>query len=96
MLTRKDNGEGSGLTSARSVLEVIVCSVADAIEAEQGGAKRLEIIRDFARGGMTPDLEFVRQVMNAVSLPVRVMLRESEDYRVTDKREIEQLCVCAQ
>jgi copper homeostasis protein len=83
------------LTSAQVVLEVIVCSIADAIEAEQGGAKRLEIIRDFARGGMTPDLEFVREVMNAVSVPVRVMLRESEDYCVTDKREIEQLCASA-
>lgn len=77
------------------MLEVIVCSVADAIEAEQGGAKRLEIVRDFAHGGMTPDLEFVREVMNAVSVPVRVMLRESEDYRVTDEREIEQLCAGA-
>lgn len=83
------------MTSAQVVLEVIVCSVADAIEAERGGAKRLEIIRDFARGGMTPDLEFVREVMNAVTVPVRVMLRESEDYSVTDEREIEQLCVCA-
>jgi len=83
------------LTSGDLVLEVIVCSVADAIEAEQGGAKRLEIIRDFARGGMTPDREFVREVMNAVSVPVRVMLRESEDYRVTNEHEIEQLCACA-
>jgi copper homeostasis protein len=83
------------LTSADLVLEVIVCSVADAIEAEQGGAKRLEIIRDFARGGMTPELEFVREVMKAVSVPVRVMLRESEAYSVTDEREIEQLCARA-
>jgi copper homeostasis protein len=83
------------LTSAQVVLEVIVCSIADAIEAEQGGAKRLEIIRDFARGGMTPDLVFVREVINAVSVPVRVMLRESEDYSVTDERELEQLCACA-
>jgi copper homeostasis protein len=83
------------LTSAQLVLEVIVCSVADAIEAEQGGAKRLEIIRDFAFGGMTPELEFVREVKKAVSVPVRVMLRESEHYSVTDEREIEQLCACA-
>ena len=83
------------MISAELVLEVIVCSVADAIEAEQGGAKRLEIIRDFARGGMTPDPEFVREVMNAVSVPVRVMLRESEDYCVTNEREIKQLCACA-
>lgn len=83
------------MTSPQVVLEVIVCSVADAIEAEHGGAKRLEIIRDLARGGMTPELELVREVMNAVSVPVRVMLRESEDYSVIDEHEIEQLCGCA-
>jgi len=79
-----------------AVLEVIVCSVADAIEAEKGGANRLEIIRDFAHGGMTPPSELVRDVLAAVSLPVRVMLRERESYRVVDELEIEQLCTCAQ
>ena len=78
-----------------AVLEVIVCSVADAIEAEKGGAHRLEIIRDFAHGGMTPPTELVRDVLAAVSVPVRVMLREEESYRVVDEREIEQLCTCA-
>jgi copper homeostasis protein len=78
--------------NSEPVLEVIVCSVADAIEAEKGGAKRLEIISDFARGGMTPSVELVRDVLAAVSLPVRVMLRESENYRVTDEPEIERLC----
>ena len=35
-------------------LEVIACSVADAIEAEKGGADRLEVISHFERGGLTP------------------------------------------
>jgi copper homeostasis protein len=41
------------------LIEVIACSVADAIEAERGGAGRLEIVTDFSRGGLTPPVELV-------------------------------------
>ncbi len=77
------------------VLEVIACSVADAIEAERGGADRLEVISHFAAGGLTPPLELVREVRAAVSLPLRVMLRESSGYEVNDEAEIERLCALA-
>ena len=53
------------------LLEVIACSVADAVEAEKGGAKRLEIVRDLGRGGLTPPLELVAQIKHAVDLPLR-------------------------
>jgi copper homeostasis protein len=74
------------------VLEVIVSSVSDAIEAQRGGAGRLEIIRDFSRGGLTPPLELVQDILDAVTLPVRVMLREEDGYEVQSKAEIERLC----
>lgn len=77
------------------ILEVIACSVADAIEAERGGASRLEIIRDFERGGLTPPLELVRDIVAAVSVPVRVMLRESDGYTIAGENEIERLCKSA-
>jgi len=76
------------------VLEIIACSVSDAIEAQRGGAGRLEIIRDFHRGGLTPSLDLVRDILDAVSLPVRVMLREHESYEV-DEDEIKELCATA-
>jgi copper homeostasis protein len=84
------------VSDSEPILEVIVCSVDDAIEAEKGGAKRLEIIRDFARGGMTPNLETVSDVIDAVSVPVRVMLRESDHHGVCEENHIEQLCAHAQ
>ena len=77
------------------MLEVIACSVADAVEAERGGANRLEIIRDFERGGLTPPFELVRDIVAAVSLPVRVMLRESDGYTVAGEGEVERLCQAA-
>jgi copper homeostasis protein len=63
-------------------LEVIACSVDDALAAEGGGARRIELISRFDLGGLTPPLELVRQVVKRVSIPVRVMLRESENFDV--------------
>lgn len=82
-------------TSREPVLEVIACSVSDAIEAQLGGAGRLEIIRDFQRGGLTPPLELVQNILNAVTLPVRVMLRESDSYEIAGEAEREKLCSVA-
>ena len=59
------------------MLEVIACSVTDAIAAAQGGAHRIELISRFDIGGLTPSLGLVRDVIRAVKIPVRVMLRES-------------------
>lgn len=78
-----------------NLLEVIVCSVADAVEAEKGGAKRLEIVRDLKRGGLTPSYELVAQIRETVDLPIRVMLRETERFEA-DGDEIESLRVAAE
>ncbi len=62
------------------LLEVVVCSVSDAIEAERGGAHRLEVISHFEVGGLTPEPGLVREIRAAGSLPLRVMLRETADF----------------
>src|SRR5512132_1383579 len=72
-------------------LEVIACSVSDAVEAQSGGAGRLEIVRDLASGGLTPPLELVQEILAAVTLPVRVMLREGNSYEVSGHIERERL-----
>ncbi|MDQ3686793.1 MAG: hypothetical protein M3430_14525 [Acidobacteriota bacterium] len=77
------------------LLEVIACSVADAVEAERGGAGRLEVIGNFEIGGLTPPFDLVRDVLAAVRIPVRVMLRESEGYTVTEAGESRRLCAAA-
>lgn len=78
------------------VLEVIVCSVSEAIEAERGGANRLEVVRDLSRGGLTPSWEVVREIKAAVGLPLRVMLRESVGYETSGEDEIRKLCTAAE
>ncbi len=77
------------------MLEVIACSVADAVAAERGGADRLELVRDLEVGGLTPPLELVSEVLSAVRIPVRVMLREEESFFIRDEKKIERLCVVA-
>lgn len=77
------------------MFEVIACSVTDAVAAEQGGADRLELIADFAVGGLTPPFALVREVISAVKIPVRVMLREAENFNVTDEAEKQRLCEAA-
>ena len=84
-----------GTTRRPPVLEVIACSVSDAIEAQRGGAGRLEIIRDLQSGGLTPPLELVEDILEVVTLPVRVMLRESESYEVVGQVEKEKLYAAA-
>ena len=74
-----------------TVLEVIACTVQDAIEAERGGATRLEVISHFDLGGLTPSLELVREIRDKTPLPMRVMLRESTGYAAKDKAEVQVL-----
>lgn len=77
------------------LLEVIACSVEDAVAAEAGGADRLEVISHYEVGGLTPQLEMVKEIAARVSIPLRVMVRESEPFEIQDEREIERLCEAA-
>ena len=77
------------------MIEIIATTIEDALAAEKGGADRIELISHFEVGGLTPTLEIVRAVTSAVKIPVRVMLRESENFQVTDANERQRLCSLA-
>jgi copper homeostasis protein len=79
-----------------AILEVIVCSVTDAVEAQKGGAARLEVVRELDRGGLTPSIEMVRAIKRAVDLPLRVMLRESDGYGTIGETEVRKLYEAAE
>ncbi|QDU57365.1 copper homeostasis protein CutC [Aeoliella mucimassa] len=59
----------------RVQLEVCVGSLADATAAASAGANRLELCSALELGGLTPSLALIEQVIDAVDLPVVVMLR---------------------
>ena len=64
--------------------EVIVFNAHEAIQAEKGGATQLELVRDLELGGLTPSIQVVKEVVNAVEIPVHVMVRTSNVYEHTD------------
>jgi copper homeostasis protein len=61
--------------SRRVLLEVPVASVQDALDAQEGGADRLELNAALSLGGLTPSLGTLIEVKAAVALPVFVMIR---------------------
>jgi copper homeostasis protein len=63
-----------------ALLEVIAVSLEDARAAEDGGAGRLEVVRDLDRGGLTPDLALVEAMLARVRIPIRVMIRDEEPF----------------
>ena len=62
------------------LLEVIVQTLADARAAAEGGADRLEVVRDIRAGGLTPPISLVEAIAATVALPLRVMVRENAGY----------------
>lgn len=70
---------------------MIVTSLHEAIEAELGGADRLELVSSLENGGLTPSLETVRSVVGRVSIPVRAMLRENASMSIGGAAEINTL-----
>jgi len=69
-------------------LEVIVTNLDEAMEAERGGADRLELVRSLEVGGLTPHADLVEEVTRTVSIPVRVMLRENAGMAVESQNEL--------
>lgn len=76
-------------------LEIIAGSVEDAIAAERGGATRIELCVALDQDGLTPPLPLVREVVAAVRIPVRVMLRRRNDFLIQDEADLQWHCETA-
>jgi copper homeostasis protein len=61
------------------------------MEAYRGGATRLEVTVRLDQAGLTPPLELVRQIIENVPLPIRVMLRDRPDFSTGGIEELASL-----
>ncbi len=72
-------------------LEIIALNATDALAAEQAGADRIELVSAMEVGGLSPELDVVQAVVEAVNIPVNVMVRLTSDSFVYDHAQFEQL-----
>lgn len=71
--------------------EACVVSLSQALKAQQSGADRIEICSRLETGGMTPDVNLVLELYNQLTIPIRVMIRETEHGFEADDRVIERM-----
>jgi copper homeostasis protein len=70
--------------SVRPILEIICCSLQDALAARDGGADRLEICARLDLQGLTPAFDLVAQIAAQVAVPARVMIRTNDRFTASD------------
>ena len=57
-------------------LEACVETLEEAILAERNGANRLELCSRLDLDGLTPNLNLTKKIMEKISIPIKVMIRE--------------------
>ncbi len=79
-------------------LEICASNYHSAVNAQKAGAHRIELCSELALGGITPSYGLIKQVMEAIKIPVFVLIRpRSGNFNYTNdefdimKRDI-QLC----
>ncbi len=70
-------------------IEVVASSVKSCVNAERGGATRIELCSALATAGVTPSTGLLLAVKKHISLPVYVMIRPREGDFHYDKEEME-------
>ena len=71
------------------ILEVCVDSVESAVNAELGGADRIELCGDLIVGGTTPSIALYEKIREKIKIPIHVLLRPRFGDFLYNEAEIE-------
>ena len=86
MQSRREGIKFFSNRKVKIVIEIIATTVEDALEIEAGGADRIELISAASEGGLTPSYGLIKAVIEAVSIPVNVIIRpHSKHFVYTDE-----------
>jgi copper homeostasis protein len=77
-------------------LEVIATTLEEALEAQAGGALSIEVIEDLSVGGITPSMNIVRAIRDAVTIDMNVMVRPHARSFVYSAQDVELIAAQAQ
>lgn len=72
-------------------LECCCTDAAEAIEAQAGGAGRVELCEDLPCGGVTPSRSNIEATLRVVNIPVNVLIRARGGDFVYDEAEIQEM-----
>lgn len=73
------------------MLEVIATCLEDVKRIESAGGKRIELISSYTEGGLTPSYAFIKKAVEAVSIPIHVMIRPHAKSFTYTEEEIEMM-----
>ncbi len=72
-------------------LEISVCNKEEAIIAERGGADRLELAIMSEKGGLTPTMHQISEVLSVTSLPSYILIRPRLDSYNLSEQEFKEV-----
>lgn len=70
------------------LIEACVDTIAGALAAQQGGAKRVELCADLIVGGTTPSAGTIQLAVSQLAIPIHVMIRPRADDFVYDEYDL--------
>lgn len=66
-------------------IEICAANIGSAVNAQKGGADRIELCSELAAGGITPSYGMIKEVLNLIQIPVFVLIRpRSGDFCYSD------------